>query len=68
MNAPRAHEDRDLFRRALDGAVTEGVAPDPDMPLGHYTLIAIRVIAAEYPNASADLIASAYDAFLSEGR
>lgn len=59
-------ENRELFRRALHGAVTRGVCPDPDVPLGHYTLVAIRVIAAEHPDVSADLIASAYDAFLSE--
>jgi hypothetical protein len=66
MTAAQTPESRDLFRSALHGAVTQGLSPDPDTQLGHYTLVAIRVIAAEHPDASADLINSAYDAFLSE--
>jgi hypothetical protein len=58
--------NRDLFRRALHRAVTQGVSPDPDMQLGHDTVVAIRALAAEHPDASADLIVRAYDAFLSE--
>ena len=41
---------------------------DSATPLGPYTLTAIRVIATEHPNSTADLIVSAYDAFLSEHR
>ncbi len=59
-------ELRERFRRALNEAITMGRLPDPDSGLAHYTLVALRLVAAEHPNATPDLIASAFDAFLSE--
>jgi len=66
--AATTSEIPNLFRQAVHAAVTQGIAPDSATPLGPYTLTAIRVIATEHPNSTADLIVSAYDAFLSEHR
>jgi hypothetical protein len=57
---------RNQFRQAVSDAITFGRVPSQNLGLGPYTLVAITAIAESHPDVTADLIASANDAFLSE--
>lgn len=54
---------RVMFQQLLNTAITLGGMPPADARLGPDTLAAIGLVAREHPEAPADLIASAYDAF-----
>lgn len=59
---------RQRFESALHSAVVCGQSPSRFIGVGPRTLAAVTAIAAEHPDASADLIAAAYDTFLREHR
>ncbi|MEX3646610.1 hypothetical protein [Mycolicibacterium porcinum] len=56
------------FLIALNDAITRGGAPGHDTGLGRQTLAAMTLVAHNHPDATAALIADAYDAFNSEHR
>lgn len=58
----------DRFRRAIADAIKLGGVPSPVQGFGPYTVVALTAIAHARPDATADMINSAYDAFLSEHR
>ncbi len=55
---------RTVFQEQLNLAITQGQAPAPESDLGPATTAAIDRVAREHPDAEADDIAAAYDAFL----
>jgi hypothetical protein len=57
---------RSAFELALIHAITEGRLPGESADLGVHTSAAIEAIAREHPEAAAQLISGAYDAFQSE--
>lgn len=62
-------ELRQRFLIALNDAITRGRAPGHDVGLGHpHTLAAMTLVAQDHPDATAELIAEAYDTFNSEHR
>jgi hypothetical protein len=60
---PRPDELRTTFQTLLNLALTRGRTTSSDSGLGPSTLAAINVVALEHPDAEAELIAAAYDAF-----
>lgn len=60
---PLPSELRQRFQSALNDAITRGRSAMDGSGLGPLTRAAVRVVAEEHPNAEADLIADAYDAF-----
>lgn len=56
------------FLIALNNAITRGRAPGHDTGLGPHTLAAMTLVAQDHPDATAELIADAYDTFNSEHR
>lgn len=64
--APPPAELRRRFQQLLNVAIAEGRVPDSDAGFGPRTLAAITQVAREHPEATADQIASAYDAFRRE--
>ena len=54
---------RDIFEELLNLALTRGRVTPAHSGLGPSTRAAIDVVAVEHPDADADLIADAYDAF-----
>lgn len=61
---PAADGDlRGIFQNLLNVALTRGRAPSRLQGLGPATLAAIDMVAADHPDAEADTIAAAYDAF-----
>lgn len=63
---PNQDQLRQRFQTALNSALTRGHSPSRFTGLGQQTLTAVTLVAAEHPDASADLIAAAYDTFLRE--
>ena len=59
---------RDAFQESLNCAIAHGRRPSRWIGLGDKTFTAIDVIAHEHPDATADHIAGAYDAFAREHR
>lgn len=57
---------RQRFQTALNTALVVGRPPECATDLGPRTLAAVALIAAEHPDASAQIIAAAYDTFLDE--
>jgi len=57
---------RAVFDHALLSALTEGRLPGPSGALGVNTLAAIEAVARDHPEAAAELINDAYDAFQRE--
>ncbi|MGP4055083.1 hypothetical protein ACTWP6_09735 [Mycobacterium sp. 4D054] len=57
---------RQRFQTALNTALVVGRPPECAIDLGPRTLAAVALIAAEHPDASAQIIAAAYDTFLDE--
>lgn len=55
-----------VFRDALNCAIAHGQYPSRWIGLGDETHAAIEAVAAEHPDASAEDIACAYDAFARE--
>jgi hypothetical protein len=60
---PSPEQLRATFQRLLNLALTRGRAASGSCGLGPNTLAAINVVAYEHPDAEADRIAAAYDAF-----
>jgi hypothetical protein len=60
---PRPDELRTTFQRLLHLALTRGRVTSSNTGLGPATLAAIDAVAHEHPDAEAELIAAAYDAF-----
>jgi len=56
------------FLIALNNAITRGRAPGHDTGLGPRTLAAMTLVAQDHPDATAELIADAYDTFNGEHR
>jgi hypothetical protein len=54
---------RDAFQDSLNCAIAHGLRPSGWIGLGDKTFTAIDAIADEHPDATADHIAGAYDAF-----
>ncbi|MBS1690663.1 MAG: hypothetical protein JST91_00330 [Actinobacteria bacterium] len=63
---PPSIDLRTTFQYFLNRALTQGRALDPGVPFGVDTRAAIDTVASEHPDASADHIACAYDAFQRE--
>ena len=61
--APSPAELRQRFQQLLNAAIADGHVPDSDAGLGPRTLAAITQVSREHPEATADQIASAHDAF-----
>ena len=61
-----AAEPRDRFQEMLNCALTQGRCVGSDSGLGPATVAAIDAVAYEHPDAEADCIAAAYDAYLHE--
>ena len=57
---------RDAFQESLNCAIAHGLRPSRWIGLGDKTFTAIESIAEEHPDATADHIAGAYDAFARE--
>ena len=57
---------RDAFQESLNCAIAHGLRPSRWIGLGDKTFTAIDAIADEHPDATADHIAGAYDAFARE--
>ena len=57
---------RDAFQELLNCAIAHGLRPSRWIGLGDKTFTAIDAIAHEHPEATADHIAGAYDAFARE--
>ena len=57
---------RDAFQDSLNCAIAHGLRPSRWIGLGDETFTAIDAIAEEHPEATADHIAGAYDAFARE--
>ncbi|MEN3318812.1 MAG: hypothetical protein V7643_2213 [Mycobacterium sp.] len=57
---------RSAFQECLNGAITHGQRPSRWIGLGQWTCTAIDAVAQEHPDATADHIADAYDAFARE--
>ena len=57
---------RDAFQDSLNCAIAHGLRPSRWIGLGDETFSAIDAIAEEHPDATADHIACAYDAFVRE--
>lgn len=57
---------RQRFQIALNRALVVGRAPDRAIGLGPHTVAAVTRVAAEHPDATAEIIAAAYDAFQGE--
>ena len=57
---------RQRFQTALNTALVVGRPPECAIGLGPQTLAAVTLIAADHPDASAEIIAAAYDTFLDE--
>lgn len=60
---PQPSELQQRFQAALNHAIARGRAPAHDTGLGPRTLTAVTAVAHDHPDATADLIADAYDAF-----
>jgi hypothetical protein len=60
---PSPEELRSTFQGLLDLALTRGRVASSSCGLGPNTLAAINVVTYEHPDAEADCIAAAYDAF-----
>ena len=60
---PSPDELRTTFQGLLNQALTRGRATRSNCGLGPCTLAAIDVVAYDHPDAEADCIAAAYDAF-----
>jgi hypothetical protein len=58
-----AGELRVIFQELLNVALTRGRVTPDSSGLGPSTLAAINVVAHEHPDAEAEVIAAAYDAF-----
>ena len=63
---PSPDELRATFQGLLNQALTRGRAARTNCGLGPGTLAAIDVVAYDHPDAEADCIAAAYDAFYRE--
>ena len=63
---PSPDELRTTFQGLLNQALTRGRLTHTNCGLGPGTLAAIDVIAYDHPDAEADCIAAAYDAFYRE--
>lgn len=57
---------RDAFQDSLNCAIAHGQHPAQWIGFGEKTRTAIEAVAREHPDATADHIADAYDAFASE--
>lgn len=57
---------RDAFQESLNCAIAHGQRPSRWIGLGDKTRTAIEAVAEEHPDATADHIADAYDAFAHE--
>jgi hypothetical protein len=57
---------RSTFQKSLNCAIAHGQRPSPRCGLGDRTHTAIEAVAQEHPDATADHIADAYDAFVRE--
>ncbi|MCG7597676.1 hypothetical protein ACXYX3_12675 [Mycobacterium sp. C3-094] len=64
--SPTPDELRVNFQILLNSALTHGRAAARDCGLGPATIAAINAIAYDHPDAEADTVAAAYDAFSSE--
>jgi hypothetical protein len=60
---PQPSELQQRFQTALNNAIARGRVPTPDTGLGPRTFTAVTAVAHDHPDATAQLIASAYDAF-----
>ena len=60
---PSPEQLRATFQALLNLALTRGRVTSSSCGLGPNTLAAINVVAYEHPDAEADCIAAAYDAF-----
>jgi hypothetical protein len=60
---PTREELRVIFQMLLNQALTRGRAPSGYSVLGPGTRAAIEAVAREHPDAEAECIAAAYDAF-----
>lgn len=56
------------FQIALNNAIARGRVPAHDTGLGPHTFSAVTAVAQDHPDATAELIADAYDAFHREHR
>ncbi|TRW79461.1 hypothetical protein FK535_21965 [Mycolicibacterium sp. 018/SC-01/001] len=65
-SVPSDDEMRVNFQVLLNNALTHGRAAARDCGLGPATIAAINAIAYDHPDAEADAIAAAYDAFGAE--
>jgi hypothetical protein len=61
--SPTPEDLRQIFQGLLDLALTRGRVAPSSSGLGPSTTAAINVVAYEHPDAEAELIADAYDAF-----
>jgi len=59
---------RETFQKLLNLALTRGLTAPSHCGLGPHTVAAIDVVANDHPDAEADYIAAAYDAFGREHR
>jgi len=57
---------RNAFQECLNRAIVQGQRPSPWIGLADETRAAIEAVADEHPDATADHIADAYDAFARE--
>ena len=57
---------RDAFQESLNCAIAHGLRPSRWIGLGDKTFTAIEAIAEEHPDATANHISDAYDAFARE--
>lgn len=64
MLAQPSHEQVQRgFQGSLHRAIAYGLRPKASANLGDKTFAAVDAVALEHPDATADLIAAAYDAF-----
>ena len=59
-------DPRVTFEQALNDAITQGRMPAPGIGLGPNTHAAIAAVAREHPEATVEVIVTAYDAFAHE--
>jgi hypothetical protein len=63
---PAPEQLRSIFQGLLNPALTRGLVTPSSCGLGPNTLAAMNVVAYDHPDAEADCIAAAYDAFAHE--
>jgi hypothetical protein len=68
MSSDSVDDGRARFIDLLNAAITAGRMPCPDAGLGPRTMVALRLVAAEHPEATMDSILAAHAAFTHEHR